>query len=330
MNYRSAPKLVAIQHHIIASLEPDALPAQSADTGKTGEGECRLLHFNNDSKEGVFLADLILRWISVEGVNPEDICILTRQRPDNYTHHLSAELAQRGISARFSIELQDLLSEPLTTAIVDILRVCLVRRSPFSWERASALMLRLRGLDSDNGDAVKASKAFSSYLSSLRPGLTAATTEEDIETIIRGIVSYLGLGEFRRNHEQYLQDDFLDRTITELAGYLSSYRMERSEWGVALDAFEGKDSIPIMTIHKSKGLEYHTVVVVGLEDYPFKNILHPDREEDCAFFVAFSRAKKRVLFSSANNRNGRWQSRANVAKYDALLTSAGVVAENIA
>ncbi|WP_274381128.1 3'-5' exonuclease [Staphylococcus pseudintermedius] len=33
--------------------------------------------------------------------------------------------------------------------------------------------------------------------------------------------------------------------------------------------FCGEYSIPIMTIHKSKGLEYHTVVFIGVEDDAF-------------------------------------------------------------
>jgi ATP-dependent exoDNAse (exonuclease V) beta subunit len=37
-------------------------------------------------------------------------------------------------------------------------------------------------------------------------------------------------------------------------------------WTSALDDFEGDGQIPLMTIHKSKGLEYDTIVFVGLDD----------------------------------------------------------------
>ncbi|WVV47960.1 3'-5' exonuclease [Pseudomonas sp. NA13] len=30
--------------------------------------------------------------------------------------------------------------------------------------------------------------------------------------------------------------------------------------------YEGVHAVPLMTIHKSKGLEYHTVIFVGLDD----------------------------------------------------------------
>ena len=50
----------------------------------------------------------------------------------------------------------------------------------------------------------------------------------------------------------------------------------RMDWMLAIENFEGLHSVPIMTIHKSKGLEYNAVYFVGLEDsafWSFKNQL---------------------------------------------------------
>ncbi len=57
-----------------------------------------------------------------------------------------------------------------------------------------------------------------------------------------------------------------------------------------------------MTIHKSKGLEYHTVIFLGLEDSAFWSFATQAKEDTCAFFVAFSRAKMRVLFTFSSQR----------------------------
>jgi DNA helicase II / ATP-dependent DNA helicase PcrA len=51
-----------------------------------------------------------------------------------------------------------------------------------------------------------------------------------------------------------------------------------------------------MTIHKSKGLEYHTIIFIGLEDGAFWTFQRQPDEDKCAFFVALSRAKERVIF----------------------------------
>ena len=85
-----------------------------------------------------------------------------------------------------------------------------------------------------------------------------------------------------------------------------------------------------MTIAKSKGLEFHTVIVLGLEDFAFHHPQGNPAEEECNFFVAFSRAEKRVFFTFTDQRNGRWQRREQIARYYELLEAAGVVIELVA
>ncbi len=57
-----------------------------------------------------------------------------------------------------------------------------------------------------------------------------------------------------------------------------------------------------MTIHKSKGLEYNTIIFIGLEDGAFWSFRKQPEEDTCAFFVAFSRAKARVVFTFCESR----------------------------
>jgi superfamily I DNA/RNA helicase len=75
-----------------------------------------------------------------------------------------------------------------------------------------------------------------------------------------------------------------------------------------------------MTIHKSKGLEYHTVMFVGLDDGAWFAFQSQTKEEMCGFFVAFTRAKQRVIFSYCAAR-GR---RTAIAPLYTLLKGAGV------
>jgi len=70
----------------------------------------------------------------------------------------------------------------------------------------------------------------------------------------------------------------------------------------AIEDFLGNNSIPIMTIHKSKGLEYDTVIFLGLEDDAFWNFKNQTDADLCAFFVAFSRAKRQVIFTFSASR----------------------------
>ena len=65
--------------------------------------------------------------------------------------------------------------------------------------------------------------------------------------------------------------------------------------------------VNVMTIHSAKGLEFHTVFLVGLEQSIFPGImvdLNPNdlEEERRLFYVALTRAKKQVFLSYAERR----------------------------
>lgn len=57
--------------------------------------------------------------------------------------------------------------------------------------------------------------------------------------------------------------------------------------------------VRLMTIHKSKGLEFHTVIFLGLHRNSFWGFRRNAAEETNAFFVALSRARERVYFTRA-------------------------------
>jgi len=63
---------------------------------------------------------------------------------------------------------------------------------------------------------------------------------------------------------------------------------------------EGAESVRLMTIHKSKGLEYHTVVFVEFNDDAFWG----NDDDVNVFFVALSRARERVYFSFTKDSRG--------------------------
>ncbi|WP_197035419.1 3'-5' exonuclease [Paenibacillus sp. UNC451MF] len=70
---------------------------------------------------------------------------------------------------------------------------------------------------------------------------------------------------------------------------------------MSIQRFKGSHSIPIMSIHKSKGLEYKAVFLIGLEDSAFfgSNM----DEELCTFFVAVSRAIEHLYITRCVKRN---------------------------
>lgn len=78
----------------------------------------------------------------------------------------------------------------------------------------------------------------------------------------------------------------------------------------ALRYFSDDQSVRILTIHKSKGLEFHSVIMLDVEKETFWGKAD---EERCAFFVGVSRAKQRLLITYSEQRETprgdikRWQ-----------------------
>jgi DNA helicase-2/ATP-dependent DNA helicase PcrA len=73
---------------------------------------------------------------------------------------------------------------------------------------------------------------------------------------------------------------------------------------------EEKDSVKLMTVHASKGLEFDYIFITGLEEdlFPHKRISEreikesEDEEERRLFYVALTRAKKKIYLSYAGFR----------------------------
>ena len=80
-----------------------------------------------------------------------------------------------------------------------------------------------------------------------------------------------------------------------------------------------------MTIHKSKGLEFDTVIFIGLDDNAWWSHQPGNAESMATFFVALSRAKQRAVFSFCSERGERQK----LLDIYALLEKSGVKEYNI-
>jgi superfamily I DNA/RNA helicase len=67
----------------------------------------------------------------------------------------------------------------------------------------------------------------------------------------------------------------------------------------ALGRFSDEQAVRILTIHKSKGLEFDSVVIMAVENEIFFGDQDANR---CAFFVGVSRAKRRLVLTHADKR----------------------------
>jgi superfamily I DNA/RNA helicase len=147
--------------------------------------------------------------------------------------------------------------------------------------------------------------------------LPDATTAKQI---VDDVLAFVGRSNLLAVSPAYRQGDWYRRVTEAATIHLEASSKRTKDWAVALDTYEGLHAVPLMTIHKSKGLEYHTVVFVGLDDGAWFNFEKETHEETAGFFVAFSRAKQRVIFTYCAQRGTRNE----IAPLYDLLKQAGV------
>ena len=77
-----------------------------------------------------------------------------------------------------------------------------------------------------------------------------------------------------------------------------------------------KGKIPIVTIHQVKGLEFDYVFIVGVNEFKFPIYKSDLEEEKRLFYVAMTRAKKRIFISySSFNDYGKPMSKSQFINY---------------
>ncbi|KGP81713.1 MULTISPECIES: UvrD-helicase domain-containing protein [unclassified Paenibacillus] len=305
-NHRSAPLLIDIQNYLARDLDSSSLTVESPNLikdEKSSLGVCQIWKFKTHLLEAEHLSKKIKEWLEDTIISPRDICIIVKQQEDIYAEQIILDLKTQGIIARVEKEFQDLLSEECVTLLIHVLTLVIKDRAPDSWQSIFDILIFM------NPEIAENPEVFYQYDSELIDFITRLKTElpglkngRELEAYLKNIFGFLGEDKYCTIFPKYKGGKYLHKKIKEFSKKLaSSYRSLKS-WELALNDVLGINSIPIMTIHKSKGLEYHTVIFVGLEDSAFWNFVNNSEEDKRAFFVAFSRAKQRVLFTFSEER----------------------------
>jgi superfamily I DNA/RNA helicase len=180
--------------------------------------------------------------------------------------------------------------------------------------------MRGLALDDDN-ERAKVANALDEFARDFAAAYSApAATHAEAEAVVNKVLDFIGRQSLLTASPAYRQGDWMAKVIEAAVRHLEASCKGAKDWKQALDAYEGVHAVPLMTIHKSKGLEYHTVIFIGLDDDAWFAFQTQTRDETCGFFVAFTRAKQRVVFSYCSTRGQRTA----VAPLYTLLKSAGV------
>lgn len=334
-NYRSSPELVRIQHVLAKALDVNAaMPVSKSKATVTGNS-CAILDFSTPEKEAEKLAGFIRSEMSKHQLMPRDFVLLVRQRADRYFAVLEPAFRAAGVSLRNEagmigeVSLQELLADESSALLVCVLRLAMTDRAGRFWSECQEALSSLRGIAADD-DTEQAwfGRELDLFALDLKRRYSAIPPNAvEARKLVRKVLDFIGRDRLLAAHPAYAQGGWFGKIEEAMALHLAQSSIGARNWTAALDAYEGLDTVPLMTIHKSKGLEYHTVIFVGLDDAAWQRSFMDDQTEATAgLFVAFTRAKQRVLFTYCPQRGPK----ITIDNFYQLLLSCGVKIVSVA
>ena len=327
-NYRSSKKLVQFQHVMAQELDSSVGLSESQRTGTVDGKVCSVWIFSNKQLETEKIAEFVAREIEINGLNPRDIALLVRQKASEFEKRLKPAFFCRGLeilneaASLGSVTLQDLFTEEASIILILLLRVVSTTRAGMKWCDCVQLLAVLRRLDL-NDEVVyrRMIRQIDQFVQNFLSNYPNPPNDlEEAKEVVKFVQDFVGRECLVAANPAYRQGDWLDKVTEASAIHLKDSAVNSENWSQTLNSYEGHHAVPLMTIHKSKGLEFHTVILVGLDDNAWWSFKNDPVEGTAGFFVAFSRAKQRVFFTYCEQGS----SRDKIAPLYDLLESAGI------
>lgn len=326
-NFRSSDALVALQHVIARQLDPAAVRATSKATTEDGHDPASLWTFSTDEAEAQFIADWIARDIAGSNRTPADFALIARQKIKDFEPLFRAHLAVHGIRVRNDdarvgkMTLQDLLKSETTHLLIGLLRLAHEPHGlPTVWQDVSTTLERVHGAIDDEVAQHRVGENLTEMTLRLRAWLEShpPSTVSAVDTV-QQLLALVDGAALRRYVRATTPGEDFDLIAGAFEARLESSIKQAAGWGDALDEFECAEAVVLLTAHRSKGLEYHTVFFLGIHDRQWWALGSDLPEGTATFFVGLSRAAHRlILTTDRTNRAGP------IAALFTMLAEAGV------
>ena len=322
MNFRSTPKLVKLQNYLIKELLKKDSLMQPSSSFKEDGAAYSFVYDNYDAECNHIINFILERMKNGCNLKPRNFCILVKQQVSVYCRKFIEQSGVCGLTFRDEDPYSKWLDDEVFSYLLNCFLVVAKKDTAVIWEELHNFIFRISYSVDDEKNWIE-EKKFESMLRKLR-------RENDFSKVVAEVISFADEKKIGAAFTDYRDLNHLDDCIKVLLGWINSRISCGMSLADALVDIKGDNSIPIMTIHKSKGLEYDTVIFIGLEDIPFRNIGKEESEDENAFFVALSRAKNVVVFTFAGQREDKYgnlkqQSAQNVGCIYNVLNSSGLV-----
>jgi DNA helicase-2/ATP-dependent DNA helicase PcrA len=327
-NYRSHANILDAANALI-SLNRNRL-GKNLWTAESGGEQLRVYEAATDADEAAFIVEEI-RHLRREGVRLSEIALLYRSNAQSRV--LEHALVSAGLSYRVYGGLRFFERQEVKHALAYLRLMentdddnALLRIINFPTRGIGARSIeQLQEAAKQNNttlfdSAARAGGKVSSFVA-LVESLRSATRELPLPEIIDHVLEHSGLtahyqsetGAKKREAEERMENlNELVNAATlfvheneddSLTAFLAHASLEAGEH----QAGDQDDALHLMTVHASKGLEFHTVFITGLEQglFPHQNSIDTDGgldEERRLMYVAITRARRRLYLSFAQSR----------------------------
>ena len=328
-NFRSTEALVSAQHVVGVALDADLELAQSRVLSSSETEPLAIWQFASDAAEAEHLARTIASDIRTENRHPSDFVLLARQKVALYEPTLAAAFASHHLRIRNDdtvygkMRLQDLLKHDLTRLLLSVLGLASSPPPlPNEWMTAHDLISRVLGTGRGQAADRRITDKLGQFVRELHTWLethdVAGTSAHELVRAARNVVNDDQAAAFVFGTNA---GDEVTVILDALVARVKAVQPDCSSWQELVARIADEEALPLMTIHRSKGLEFHTVVVLGLDDDQWWSYSKEPVEATSAFFVALSRAIGRVIFTRTDEHSaGR-----KVEGLYELLDAAGAV-----
>lgn len=296
-NFRSKPKLLRLQNEIIRVLDASSVMPEEQLVGN--EGEVFGWRFEDSQKEADYLANLIVAWVRKELVPLPEVAILVSKQLDLYADRLMAALEAHGIPYRNEHQLQDLTAEPAARLVVDYLACLYGEREPKAWMRLISQLMPFAGDEIQSGAQRDVLKVLKQQREKTAIASIVGDPYADWWESVREFLNYVGRETLVALSPDYESVERLRAVILSTKQRIEEHLKIEPDLPKALQRLSDDQAVRILTIHKSKGLEFDSVIMLAVEEEIFFGDQDANR---CAFFVGVSRAKRRLVLTHADQR----------------------------
>lgn len=331
MNHRSAPRLLELISTVNNYMQDTPYTPIANSRWNEDEGIAEILYFPHSEKEAEYIAEKILTLREQNNFSYRDICIIVKQKSSDFSSEVSKVLNKFQIKSRDEAPYQDLIKEEIVKLILNTLTSSINVRDSDAWLHIWETYLTLSGKsNSTNSILIDSLRLkFKEFLKDVIKRLNNIEQEKDLDILFIDILNFYDFKKICEFYPQYSQGVYVNKLREDLSHSLYNYYSESKSWWESIDSVYGNNSIPIMTIHKSKGLEYEVVFFIGFEDETFWSFKNKDSEDENIFFVALSRAKRFLYFSFSEKRFKKFQTKDLIDPLYNMLKESKVVDEKI-